>query len=222
MDILQAINERHSVRLYSDKPIETEALAVLQEEVRRCNEESGLRIQLMVNEPKAFGAGKTSYGLVKNAANYFALVGTPGEGFEEKCGYFGQRLVLKAQQLGLNTCWVGLTYKKGHAPVDVREGEKLLLVIALGYGVTPGTPHKSKSSEKVSNLTSDSPDWFRKGVETALLAPTAVNQQQFYLSLEKDEKVAAKAKLGFFAKVDLGIVKYHFELGAGKENIQWV
>ena len=221
MDILEAVKARHSVRRYTDKAIEPEILAILQEEVRLCNEESGLRIQLMVNEPKAFKAGKTSYGLVRNAANYFALVGTPGDCVEEKCGYFGQRLVLKAQQLGLNTCWVGLTYKKGQAPVDIREGEKLFLVIALGYGVTQGTPHRSKTPEKVSNISPDSPDWFRNGVETALLAPTAVNQQQFWLSLEKDGRVAAKAKMGFFAKVDLGIVKYHFELGAKKENVHW-
>ena len=60
----------------------------------------------------------------------------------------------------------------------------------------------------------------KKGVEAALLAPTAVNQQKFYLTLDGN-KVKAKAGLGPCAKMDLGIVKYHFELGAGKENFEW-
>ena len=64
------------------------------------------------------------------------------------------------------------------------------------------------------------PDWFEKGVEAALLAPTAMNQQKFVF-VRKGNAVSAKAKAGFYSKIDLGIVKYHFELGAGRDNFHW-
>ena len=64
------------------------------------------------------------------------------------------------------------------------------------------------------------PDWFKNGIDAALLAPTAMNQQKFVFSLNGDV-VSAKAGVGFYSKIDLGIAKYHFEVGAGKENFRW-
>ena len=119
--------------------------------------------------------------------------------------------------MGLNTCWVALTFKKVPDAYTVDAGEKLVIVIAVGYGKNAGTVHKSKSPEAVSNISADSPDWFRKGIEAVLLAPTAVNQQRFRFELVGD-KVKAKAGFGFYTKIDLGIAKYHFELGSGKSG----
>ena len=101
-------------------------------------------------------------------------------------------------------------------------------MIALGYGETQGVPHKIKSVEDVSIASDITPSWFKKGVEAALLAPTAVNQQKF--SFEhvgvKNSRHQILAKKGFsmigYTKMDLGIAKYHFEIGAGKENFDWV
>ena len=154
------------------------------------------------------------YGKFSGVKNYNAMVGKKGADLSEKVGYYGQKLVLFAQTLGLNTCWVALTYKKVKTAYKIEEGEKLALVIAIGYGATQGVPHKSKSINAVSNADENSPEWFVNGVKAALLAPTAMNQQKFFFTL-KDGEVTAKPGLGFYAKVDLGIVKYHFELGSG-------
>lgn len=220
MSIMEAMKQRHSVRQYTDQLIDEEVLKALQTEIETCNQESGLSIQLVTNEPKAFGSFMAHYGKFSGVTNYMALVGKKSNMLDELCGYYGERLVLKAQQLGLNTCWVALTYKKVPGAFTVNKGEKLTVVIALGYGKTQGTAHKSKSMEAVSNITPDSPEWFKKGVEAALLAPTAMNQQKFSLSYA-DGKVSARAGSGLYAKMDLGIVKYHFELGAGKTNFEW-
>lgn len=99
-------------------------------------------------------------------------------------------------------------------------GEKLTVVIAIGYGKTTGVAHKSKAISAVSNVTANSPEWFKNGVEAALLAPTAMNQQKFTLTLNQNE-VTAKAGMGFYAKTDLGIVKYHFEIGANSSEWHW-
>lgn len=140
---------------------------------------------------------------------------------DELCGYYGEKLVLKAQELGLNTCWVAMTYKKVKTAFKVEKGEKLDIVIALGYGEFQGIKHRSKAFDEVSLVKeSDAPDWYKKGIEMALLAPTAMNQQKFEFDL-KDREVSLKAKSGFYTKIDKGIVKYHFEIGAGKDNFTW-
>lgn len=220
MEIMDAIKNRHSVRQYTDRPIETKSLTELQAEIDTCNREGNLHIQLVKNEPKAFDGFMAHYGKFSGVTNYIALIGPKSNRLDELCGYYGERLVLKAQQLGLNTCWVAMTYKKISDAYEVRKGEKLTVVISLGYGKNQGATRKSKSAEAVSNIRSDSPKWFKAGVEAALLAPTAMNQQKFKLTCH-DSAVSAKAGNGFYTKIDLGIVKYHFEIGAGKENFNW-
>lgn len=215
MDLLEAMKQRHSVRTYTDRRIEGAVKEELQQFVDHCNKESGLHMQLVLEEPKAFDSFMAHYGKFSGVKNYIAMVGPKGADLDERCGYYGEKVVLRAQQLGLNTCWVGLTYSKIKGAFQVGAGEKLCCVIAIGYGSTQGSSHKSKAIEAVSKTDGAVPDWFRKGVEAALLAPTAVNQQKFEFVLTGDQ-VSAKAGMGFYSKVDLGIVKYHFELGAGK------
>lgn len=219
MNLSEAMQQRHSVRSYQPRPLEAEHRTQLEALIADCNAESGLHIQLVTDEPKAFDGMLAHYGLFAGVANYIAMVGKKRPELEENCGYYGEKLVLEAQRMGLNTCWVALTYKKIPSAFRIDVGEKLCIIIAIGYGTTQGKPHRSKPASAVTSVT-EQPDWFRKGIEAALLAPTAVNQQKFKFGLQ-DGKVTAKAGFGMFSKVDLGIVKYHFELGAGAENVQW-
>lgn len=220
-NLIEAMNARHSVRQYMEKPLEAEVIEILKKEINDCNRESGLHIQLVVNEPKAFEGFMAHYGKFSGVTNYIALIGKKGSHLEEKSGYYGERLVLLAQQLGLNTCWVAMTYSKIKSAFVIDHGEKLCVVIALGYGKTQGTAHKSKQINDVMKTEGDHPEWFQKGVEAALLAPTAMNQQKF-LFTRKDNQVSVKAGIGFYTKIDMGIVRYHFEIGAGKNNFEWV
>ena len=228
MSLQEAIKERHSVRKYTDEPIPGETLAILRNKVREINEETGFHIQLVTDEPKAF-SGLVCYGTFSGVKNYFVMVGKKDDDLDEKIGYYGEQLVLLAQTLGLNTCWAGLSYSKIPGTYELEEGEKIGCYIALGIGRTPGSGHKIKQAKDVSNVGDGSPEWFRKGIEAALLAPTAVNQQKFffeYLGYKETGKlplVSAKPTFSLigYAKMDLGIVKYHFELGAGKDNFDW-
>lgn len=221
MTELEAIQARHSVRQYLNKPLKPDELAQLRAEVDACNRESGLHIQLVINEARAFEGAMARYGKFSGVQNYFALVGRAGPDLQEKCGYWGERLVLRAQAMGLNTCWVALTFTKVKSAYKLDDGEKLAAVIALGHGATQGVPHKSKPIEEVAKVEGPMPDWFRAGMEAVLLAPTAVNQQKFLFTLEEDGRVSAQPGHAFYVKMDLGIAKYHFEVGAGKETFRW-
>lgn len=213
MDIMEVIRSRHSVRQYTGKKIEEEKREELVNLAKACNEESGLNIQVIFDEPKCFDSLMAHYGKFSGVTNYIALVGKKGLELEEKAGYYGEKLVLKAQELGLNTCWVASTHGKSAARIE--KGEKLACIISLGYGSTQGVPHKNKPVEQLCSCASTMPDWFAKGLEAAMLAPTAVNQQRFVFSLD-GEKVTAKAGKGVLTKMDLGIVKYHFEAVTGR------
>ena len=214
MDILEIMRARHSVRQYTAEKIEPQKREALEELARECNEASGLNIQLFFEAPKCFAGKMAHYGSFLGVENYIALVGKKSPDLEEKVGYYGEKLVLKAQELGLSTCWVALTHGKSQAQIE--KGEKLACVIAVGYGKNQGKPHKDKPLEKLCNCSAKMPDWFARGMEAVLLAPTAMNQQKFYFTLEGD-RVRARAGRGFLTKMDLGIVKYHFEAVTGRK-----
>lgn len=219
MDLIEAITRRHSVRSYKETPIPAEIVRRLNEEIALCNAEGGLQIQLVTEDPAAFKTLLAHYGNFRGVRNYIALVGPDGFGLDEKLGYYGERLVLLAQQLGLNTCWVGLTYKRTSS-VAVAKNQTYGAAIAIGYGTTQGVQHRSKPLAEVAELSGRDPKWYIDGVMSALLAPTAVNQQRFRFSREGN-KVSVKAGIGFFSKMDRGIVRYHFEVAAGRENFEW-
>ncbi len=219
MDIKEAIKERHSVRQFKDLPVKSEDKEKLAALIKECNAESGLNIQLITDDPECFDTFLAHYGKFKNAKNYIAMIGKKTiDKLDQKCGYYGQKIVLEAQTLGLNTCWVAGTYGKGKCKADKNAGEKIVCVITLGYGETNGVPHKSKPLNKLCKVSeadlADTPAWFKEGLEAAILAPTALNQQKFIVSLEGDEAVIT-TKRGPMTQLDLGIVKYNFEAASG-------
>ena len=217
MTVIEAINERHSVRSYTDKPIEKEKAAQLRELAEECNRRSGLHFQIITDEPQGFTGFWAHYGKITGVNNYIVVAGAPGK--EIEAGYYGETLVLKAQMLGLNTCWVALTFSKRKAKkhYELAKGEKLYLVIALGYGQTQGHPHKSKDIHEIADIADSSPEWYKNGIEAVLLAPTAINQQKFSFCLD-GEKVIASPGSGVHTKIDLGIAEYHFDIGSDRNN----
>ena len=239
MTIQEAIQARHSVRAYKDQPLAEDVVKVLEEQITILNRESKLHIQLVLNEPKAFQGTLAKYGKFRGVTNYIVMAGKRADDLDERIGYYGEHLVLLTQTLGLNTCWVGLSYSKVPGTYVLDEGEKIACYIAIGYGETQGVSHKIKTIEQVSrsavklldspkNASDITPSWFKKGVEAALLAPTAVNQQKFsfeYLGMNNGRH-QVRAKKGFsligYTRMDLGIAKFHFEIGAGKVNFDWV
>jgi len=208
MNRMDTIRARHSVRSYESRPVPADIRTQVQEVVDQANRDGGLHIQVIWDEPAVF-AGK-----VKGAENGIALVGRKGD--DEKLGYYGAHILLAVQELGLNSVWVAMSFNKKEAErrCELAEGESVVNAIAFGYGTTQGRPHASKPLEKHCKVDGKMPDWFRAGMEAAMLAPTAINQQKFVFSLDGDT-VTAKAKLGPCSKIDLGIVKYFFEVGSG-------
>jgi nitroreductase len=220
VDFDKAIQERHSVRQYTPQRIEGEVLEKLRDEIDRVNAESGLSIRLILDEPKAFSKLLLKTMLkFKGAVNYISIIGPESPDLNIKAGYYGEHLVLFAQTLGLNTCWAMMAGKK-EANKEAEDGLKTVISISVGYGENQGVPHKNRPISEVADLK-DAPDWFVRGVECAMLAPTGMNKQNFKFERDGD-KVRLTGGKSALAQIDLGIVKYHFEYGAGKENFSWM
>ena len=220
MDIVTAMQQRNSVRRYTDEPLINEDVQKINAEISKINLESGLRFELVTNEPEAFTGKMASYGHFSGCTDYIVCLGPKHR--DEDIGYFGEKLVLFCQSIGVNSCWVALTFNKNKTKYELNKNEKFYIVISLGYGVHQGRPHKNKPLEELCSYKGEMSRWFQNAMNGALTAPTAMNQQKFYFELLDDNKVKAKSLFGPYSKMDLGIVKYHFELGAGETEFEWV
>lgn len=221
MDMMELMRQRHSVRKYTEEPVALELREKLEERIAKINERSGLHIQAVWDEEQAFKGMMPHYGGFRGVRNYLVLAGPKGKDLQEKVGFFGEELVLYAQSLGLRTCWVALTFRKGKTRYELAPGEKMAVVISIGYGEDDGKPHKGKALNELAELNSDTPEWFLRGVEAASLAPTAVNQQKFHLRLMDNGNVQIRNLGGFYSSMDLGIVKYHFRAVTREEAYQF-
>lgn len=228
-EMLKAIRERHSVRHYLETPIDVDTILLLNKKIKELNREGRLNMQLVTEEPKGF-SGFFAYGQFSGVRNYVVVAGEKDDTLDERIGYYGEQLVLYAQLLVLNTCWAGLSYRKVKGTYQLASGEKIGCYIAIGYGKTQGTSHKIKKPQDVSNVSAETPGWFLDGVEAALLAPTAINQQKFSFEYEApaspDAKARVAARPGFsvvgYTRMDLGIARLHFEIGANPANFTWL
>ena len=221
MTIKGAVRERHMVRKYTDKPIPIDIVKLLEERIAENNKLHDLRLALVTGNSDGL-SGVAKLLLAKGVNNYIVLAGLDTSGLDEKLGYCGADIVLYAQTLGLNTWWVGGMYNGKGAKKNLDDPSvRVNGVIAIGYGLTQGVQHKSKTAEEVSKYDGKPPQWFLDGVDALLYAPTALNKQAFKVA-GSGNKVSIECDSGHFAGIDLGIGKYHFEVGAGKDNFEWV
>ena len=212
MTEMEAVRSRHSVRNYQDKRIEKEQIISINKRIEELNKEGNIHLQFVEDSSSTFSKLFNKAVGLGSAPSVIACVGPDDDTLDERIGYYGQKLVIYAQQLGLNTCWVG-TFNRKKIPVEISDGERLVIAIAIGYGQTQGKQRKTKTADEVVIDLKDVPDWFHAGVEAALLAPTAINQQKFEIIYNENEEVEFKDLGGVLSKIDIGIVKCNFEIG---------
>jgi hypothetical protein len=218
MDMKEAMYARHMVRKYKERPLEEKKITDLENRVKENNDRMNLAIRLMVHDEHALNA-MIRLVLAKGVKNYFILAGDESTDLDEKLGYAAADLMLYAQTLGLNTWYVGGTFNRSVS--QFVGNKKTVGVVAVGYGETNGKPHKSKKPSEVSSYDGNAPSWFEQGISASLLAPTALNKQD-YMIIGKGSEVEIRNDNGIFTGVNRGLIRYHFELGAGRKNFKWV
>lgn len=225
MITVETIRERHSVREYDGKPLARAEFGALGAVVEECARESGLDIQLVGDNPEVFNV-IARFGLIRGCRTHVAFVIDDGKACDvvddEAIGYWGQKIVLAAQDMGLNTCWCALCSRKKSRAV-VAPGKKIRLIIAVGHGKTQGFSRKTKSVEALSSVEcAKAPAWFAAAMEAAQLAPTAMNNQNFKITLLSDGKtVRIDAPQNGLNVIDEGIVRCNFEIAANEAGADW-
>ena len=250
MITVETIRERHSVREYAGGPLDQAEFDALGAVVEECARESGLDIQLVGDNPEVFNV-IARFGLIRGCRTHVAFVvddakaggatsganaaangateadcvemrGARRTAVDEAIGYWGQKIVLAAQDMGFNTCWCAL-YSRKKSRAVVAPGKKIRLIIAAGHGKTQGFSRKTKSVEALSSVEcAKAPVWFAAAMEAAQLAPTAMNNQNFKITLLSDGKtVRIDAPQSGLNVIDEGIVRCNFEIAANEAGADW-
>ena len=210
--LLDAVNVRITTRMYEDEKIDSDLSRQLRQNIDAVNLISGLHMQLIENCPQVF-ARANAEGHFRNAQNFIALIGPAGsDEAREASGYYGERVVLSAVLMGLQTGWVAGSWDKAEAErcCDISDNEELYLGIVIGYQEgysalmeesyeqrceTQRTHRPSKSADELFTVKAAAgtvsagtaavpPQWFMDGVAAAAKAPSAMNRQPAMFSYD--------------------------------------
>lgn len=232
MDLAAAIDARRSRRRYLPTPIDETSKAQLEELAAELNALGPIQFELVWNNGVAFTGFTKSYGMFNGVINYIVLLGPDDEVSGEQLGYHGETLVLAATGMGLGTCWVGGSFSRSDIPFAAEEGDVLYCVIALGNvssedslkeRIVRGMVHrKTKSAEEMYDADGPVPDWFQTGMAAVQKAPSAVNRQPVKFHYRDGTATATTDHLDDrMRRLDFGIAKRHFEIGAGGGKWEW-
>lgn len=242
---LELLKDRHSVRNFSDRPIESGAINSLRALVTMINtHEAGMKFQLMLDEGAPFKGFTSSYGVFKGVRNYLACVVDPAfDHASERAGYFAQSFVIRALELGLGACFVSGTYNRDAVGCQMRAGEKLLFVVPFGYPAESGGSlvsrvavkmmHRKKfelrdffqGDEENYNLALQRFPWLPAALEAVACSPSARNKRPVRLCydvLARKSKLCALVDGGNPSNlIDLGIAKYNITAVAPDGEWEW-
>lgn len=225
MNDLEAIAQRKSCRRYLETPIEYRKLYIIQNLIKKYNQEANLSIRLVKDGSEAFNSITKSYGMFKGVRTLIALIGKKDDThLKEKIGYYGELLVLEATKMNLGTCWVGGTFDSKSKIFTTRDDEILAIVITIG-NVAQATlkekiihkivARKTKTLNEFCTSDSAVPEWFINGLEAVQKAPSAVNRQPVKFEYKGSEIRAFVEDTSRFNLIDLGIAKAHFSVATG-------
>jgi nitroreductase len=235
----EALLSRRSRRLYEVKPMSGQVLERL---TAACNEFRPFdtaRAVLIRHSEDVFKGIIGAYGKVRGAPFFLAFVGDTGDRYaQEKVGYSGEGIVLEATALGLGTCWVGKSFDRRIASsvVTMKKHERVIAVAAVGYTGEKtsfeetlltgfGKFHKRKPvAALVSGMPeAEWPEWIRRSLLAARLAPSAANRQPWRFLAEQDSLTVSvdnlHDSLGIPKRLDCGIAMLHIEIAALTCNV---
>ena len=231
-----AISSRHSVRTFTDHPVERRALAALRGFCEALPAREVARIVVLDEVPSSLFTGVLigSYGRVIGAQSAFLVVGDlRNPVVQVSMGYLGEAVVLQAVSTGLGTCWIAGSFKRGVAAglAELDSNERVFAISPLGYPkqrprrgerllkAAVGAHRRRPINEIGPGLEAgDWPDWAAEGVRLARIAPSAANRQPWKFDLRGDSVTVSVVEKGVEGSIsrllDIGIAMLHFEVGA--------
>lgn len=247
--ISDIIQERYSCRSYAGTPIPDSVLQYFSDAVNAPHlgpfgHQPRFVLISMASLPGGEWKRLGTYGVIKNARLFLAGMLQPAPMAAEDYGYCKEKLILKATELGLGTCWMGGTFTIsafGRA-AGLRENETLPSVSPIGYPADrkslterimrriAGSDHRKPWTELFFNgsfslpLSPDEAGPYAEALKNVRLAPSASNKQPWRIVYDKERKIISFYLLRTprywqpgevsLQEVDMGIAMCHFELTA--------
>lgn len=256
LPITEVIKSRISIRSYDGRSLEEKDKDKLLSFISNLKGPFDAKVRLNLIDSSAVQKDSNiklgTYGMIRGASTFIASVVDEGKMNLEELGYELEKLVLYATSLGLGTCWLGGTFKKGEfaKAMKLKEGELLPIVSPVGYPsegknlfaslvrTVAGSKNRKSFDEIFFNgdfqkgLSKEDAGTFSTALEMVRLAPSASNKQPWRIVKDNDDfhfyLCHAKGysnSLGFdMQRIDIGIAMCHFDLTLKEIGIEgkWV
>jgi nitroreductase len=241
--ITELIEERISVRTYEPEALKEKQRKSLVSYINNMEApfNGNARFKVVDNETALNNNIKLgTYGVIKGASSFIASAIKDGDFNLEELGYKLEKIILYATSLGLGTCWIGGTFKKGEfsKAMEIQQNEILPIISPIGYKSksrsvaekfmrTVAGSDKRKQWEELffhksfeNRLTKIEAGIFAEALEMVRLAPSASNKQPWRLIIEDNmvhfyicHAKGYSSALGFdMQRIDMGIAMCHFDL----------
>ena len=200
----ETIRKRKSIRKYDPAALDAVTLDKIQAQIEKVKPlYPNIRYSIeIVNKTKGM------FGI--KAPHYLIFGSEEKDGAYENIGFIGQQLDLFFSETGLGSCWLGASKP------EEKEESALPFVICIAFGKPAESLHRDISEFKRKPLTEIS-EGTDERLEAARLAPSAVNAQNWYFSVENGKIHCYRKKsnplLGFIYNklhcIDMGIALCH-------------
>ena len=217
----EAAPKRYSCRQMGDKPTISQWTALSYTAARCCL--PGVRLVMGECDPRFFSPALLPKNWITGVQRFAALIADEAVPLSRlHAGISGAAFLLEAAANGVATVWVAATYRKKDCPVNLKENEQIIGVIALGQpqGSWPETvERKRKPLEKICQSDDTAwPQWAQDAAKCMQIAPSAMNAQPWQLAYA----AGSLALMGSArSAVDLGIALLHMEAAIRQPHI-WV
>lgn len=248
--VIELIKKRTSVRSFDEKNIGREIIQKLEEYISKTNEEAKIKVRFILTNNNNIAAGKGeklgTYGVISGANAFIIGVLYTNEDALE-FGYLFEKIILFATDLGLQTCWLGGTFKKSdfQQNIDLLKNEFIPIVSPIGYKKEKprvlesmmrsfAGSDKRKPLEEIffeentsKPLSEEKAGSYAIPLEMLRLSPSASNKQPWRI-IKGDNKyhfyLCRTKGYGLpnydLQKNDIGIAKCHFEVTANELGLK--
>lgn len=242
INFIEAIKTRKSSRTYIGLVIDDHTINKIKAYIKSLEPPFNCKCRIEIlhadSDDKPLKLG--TYGFIKGATTFLALVIEEGPLAEEGAAYIFERTILYCTSIGLGTCWLGVSFNKKtfKEQLNLNSKETLRIVSPVGYPSDKShlslflifgknnsyqrKPFSANFFDKTfaTALTEESAGVYDQPLEMVRLAPSANNKQPWRIVKEDQMLHFYKVKSSGFESVDLGIALCHFEQTCKALNIE--
>lgn len=243
---MEAVKHRVSHRTFEGRPLASNVRGEIELALQHPPPAPfGVRVRLALvdttagDRPVRMG----TYGIIRGATSFLVGAVQKGEHAEEDFGFVMEWAILRATSLGLGTCWLGGTLRRGEfaAAMGLEPGEFIPAATPVGYAaerralVDSVTRLGARSATRKpwetlffrgdfgTPLTRDDAGAYATVLELVRQAPSASNRQPWRIVMDRDGQafhlfLQRTAGYGYpgvdLQRIDMGIAMCHFQLSA--------